>query len=89
MVWPNILQWSVRWSLLMRLTNSLSVRRGAAGLREALGEICRGLQQQAMFSTYIGDRRLPGYLLFVCIPFLLVREMEKKPEARTREIAVE
>lgn len=57
---------------LHALVRYLSVQSGEAGVSEALGEIYRGLLQQAMLSSYIGDFRLLGYLSFACLPFLLL-----------------
>ena len=71
---------------LHALVRYLSVQSGAAGVSEAMGEIYRGLLQQAMLSSYIGDFRLLGYLSFACMPFLLLfRNTDKTRKERARE----
>jgi MFS transporter, DHA2 family, multidrug resistance protein len=61
----------VYWNTVQRLTHYFAVQGGAAaGRAQALGEIYRGLKQQAMLLSYIDDFRLLGYLSFFCIPFL-------------------
>lgn len=75
---------------LHALVNYLSVQSGAAGASEAIAQIYRGLLQQAMLSSYIGDFRLLGYLSFICLPFLLLfRNTEKKIGTGTRKMATE
>lgn len=71
---------------LHALARYLTVQSGAAGMPEALGEIYRSMQQQAMLSSYIGDFRLLGYLSFMCIPFvLLFRNRGAGSKKRVRE----